>query len=404
MHVSHRMKGFLFLMVLAGAPLIAFGSDAAGGIIRSAVTAIDSHYLYARPNALWDKAKDRLLHATYKTSAEVYQALVQQIATVGDSELNVLSKRQLLELQKDVAGDRAGIGLVDFSIDTDSSGNARIVTPIFGTPSAEAGVQAGDIIESVNGRATRAMTHEQVIDELRRKSPAGIVALNLQRGQRRFRLLVHAMDTKLAPVQVEAVSSSSGGVFGYIRIVQFTPESGQEVRLAVSNFERDSVGGYILDLRNNPGGLLDAAAAAASAFTPGPFGFSVHVDGKPKEIVSTDPVLATKPIIVLINNGTASAAEVLTAALMDHSRATVVGATSHGRGQAQTYYPLTEGYGIALPSALVQSPRGKAFNGSGLKPDIELSQNPPTLHTVATKEDAAFVLAVETLSSRHHEE
>jgi carboxyl-terminal processing protease len=397
--VLHRVISCWLFVALAGTPALTLASgEAPDEIIRTAIAAVDSHYLYSRSNPQWDKAKEHLLRATYKTSGEVYRALDREIATLGDSELNVLSTRQLAELQEDVAGEGTGIGLVAFAIDSDRSGYARIVTPIFGTPAAEAGVRAGDIIERVNGRLTNAMTHEQVIDELRGESAAGDIALNLRRGQRRIRLMLHATQAKLTPVHVEAVKRQ-GRVIGYIRIVQFTPESGQQVRLAVAKFERDSVSAYIIDLRNNPGGLLDAAVAAASAFTHGPYGVSIQLDGEPRRLESKEPVLTSRPISVLTNRGTASAAEVLTAALSDNARATVVGATSYGRAQAQTYYPLTDGYGIALPSARVQGPMRKGIEGSGRKPDVEIVEDPPTLRTVATQDDAAFVRALDILNA-----
>jgi carboxyl-terminal processing protease len=397
MFMLHRVIAVFLLVALAQIPVMVSASDPApDAIIQSAVSAIDSQYLYARTNTLWDKAKRHLLGTTYKTSADVYQALVHELAAVEDSELNVLTKRQLAELQRDVAGKRVGIGLVDYSIDRDPSGEARIVTPIFGTPSAEAGAEAGDIIERVNGRPTRAMTHEEVIAELRRKSAGGEMALSLRRGQRRFQLMIHATDAEVVPVHVEIVKSGSA-VIGYIRIVQFTPESGLQVRRAVSKFESDSVDAYILDVRNNPGGQLVAAVAAASAFTHGPYGLAVNVTGNAQPLEGTEPVLTQKPVVVLINKGTASAAEVLTGALRDNAKATVVGATSYGRGQGQTYSPLTQDFGITLPVVLLQTPIGTRLTGSGLKPEIEVTQSPPTLRTVATQEDASFARAIEIL-------
>lgn len=399
MPVIHRAAVFLLFVFLAGLRTTALGSEETPDqIIRSAVNAIDAHYLYARSNTMWAAAKGRLLQASYKGADEACQALIHELATLGDSELNVVSKSQLAELQKDTTGERIGIGLVDFSIDRDPSGEARIVTPIFGTPSVESGVQAGDILEAVNGRATKAMVHEEVVDELRRQTPSG-TELTLRRAKTRVQLVIHATEAKLDAVHLETMMRG-GRKIGYIRIAQFTPEAGQHVRLAVSQFESESVTAYILDLRNNPGGLLSSAVTAASAFTSGTLGFAVHLDGMPEPINSTEAVLTKKPVVVLINRGTASAAEVLTAALQDHARATIVGTPSYGRGQSQRYYPLTEGYGMIVPSALIHTPAGKEFKGKGLIPDVAVSQDSVTLRTVATKQDAMFARAVTLLGQR----
>src|ERR1700760_4409443 len=112
-------------------------------IVRSAVAAVDGEYLYARSNASWDKAKAHLLQHGYATAAAAYQALTRELSTLGDSELNLLSGQQFANLQRDAAGDWNGIGLVDFSIDADAHGTPRIVTPIVGTPLAEAGARPG---------------------------------------------------------------------------------------------------------------------------------------------------------------------------------------------------------------------------------------------------------------------
>jgi carboxyl-terminal processing protease len=397
--VIHRVAVFLVCLFVAGLRSVALASDEnPDEIIRSAVSAIDGHYLYAQSNAMWAAAKARMLQAKYKDSDEAYQALIHELSTLGDSELNVISKSQLAELQKDTSGERIGIGLVDFSIDRDPGGKPRIVTPIFGTPSAESGVQPGDIIEAVNGKTTESMLHEEVVEELRRQTPSG-TELELRRGKTHIRLLVHAKEAKLDAVQVET-KMNAGRKIGYIRIVQFTPEAGQQVRIAVSRFERESITAYILDLRNNPGGLLTSAVAAANAFTGGTLGFAVHLDGKPEPIDTTEPVLTKNPVIVLMNCGTASAAEVLAAALQSHARATIVGTPSYGRGQSQRYYPLTEGYGLVVPSAVMQTPAGKEFKGEGLVPDVRVSQDSVTLRTAATERDALFVRALAVLTQR----
>jgi len=374
------------------------GDEEPDEIIRSAVKIIEDHYLFARSNTFWNAAKERLLKGGYKDQEGACRGLSRELATLGDSELNVVSKAQLAELQKETAGQRMGIGLIDFSIDHDPSGEARIVAPIFGTPSAELAARPGDIIEAVNGKPTKGMTHEEVLGELRRARPNG-TELKLRRGDVLLGLIVHSTQVKLDAVHAESVTRR-GKKIGYIRVAQFTPEAGQQMRLAVSRLESESVDAYILDLRNNPGGLINSAVAAASAFASGTLGFTVHVDGNPEPIESTERELTKTPVIILINRGTASAAEVLTAALQDIRRGTIIGMPSYGRAQAQRYYPLTEGCGMTVPSAVIRTRSGKEFGGRGLMPDIAVPQDSVSSHTVATEQDALFARAVATLAQK----
>jgi carboxyl-terminal processing protease len=368
-------------------------------IVRSAVAAVDNEYLHARSNASWDKAKAHLLQQGYPTPAAAYQALSRQFATLGDSELNLLSGPQFANLQRDAAGDWNGIGLVDFSIDADSRGTPRIVTPIAGTPLAEAGAKPGDLVERIDDRPTQGMGHEEFIDALRAGAARGNTHLGLRRGHKHLALVVPTMKSKFQAVTTQELKVAFGK-YGYIRIAQFTPDAGQEVRRAVSEFEAAGVAAYILDVRNNPGGLLDAAIAAAGAFTQGPMGFTQGVEGKPQPLEATEPVLTGKPVFILINRGTASAAEVMTAAIQGHHRGTVVGETSYGRGQAQTYHPISDDYGIVIPVAIVQSPTHKSLKGEGIEPDVEQVAETPTLKFLATSHDVVFARAMQIITDR----
>jgi carboxyl-terminal processing protease len=343
-----------------------------------------------------------LLRQRYPTATAAYNALTREFATLGDSELNVLSAQQFANLQKDAAGDWNGIGLIDFSIDVDSHGTPRIVTPIAGTPLAEAGAKPGDLVESIDDRPTQGMAHEEFIDALRADAIRGKTRLGLERGDKPLALVVPTMEVRFKAVATQEINIALGK-YGYIRVAQFTPDSGQEVRKAVSAFESSGVTAYILDVRNNPGGLLDAAITAASAFTPGPLGFTQTVSGKTEPLEATEPVLTDKPVVILINRGTASAAEVMTAAIQGQHRGTVVGETSYGRGQAQTYHPLSDDYGIVIPVAILQSPTHKTFKGEGIKPDVEQIAEMPTLKIVTTSDDVVFARAIEVIANRPKE-
>jgi carboxyl-terminal processing protease len=165
---------------------------------------------------------------------------------------------------------------------------------------------------------------------------------------------------------------------GYLAIHLFTPEAGNKVREAVASLAADGVNGCIVDLRNNPGGYVDAMAVAGSAFTNDVLGWKVRRDGTREPIHSVTGPSAKMRLVVLINEGTASAAEELAAALRDTTGARLVGGKTYGRGQIQTYVKLNDTDGIVIPAASIESPHGFHFNrGNGLSPDVVVSPAVP---------------------------
>lgn len=368
-----------------------------GSTVRSAVTAIDQNYLRARTNPAWKEAKRKLLAGEYESASQAYQALAAELARVHDPELYLVNADEFRARQEELDAERVGTGLPAFAIDRDKkTGDARVVTPLGDSPAARAGIRPRDLIVSINGRPTRSMSHQQVINALGVQA-TGKVQLVIRRGKRRRRVTLDPSERPFNAVQYSR--RFIGGVtIGYIRVLLFTPNAGEQVQEAVERLQREGVGGYVLDLRNNPGGLLSSAERTASVFTAGVLGTEVRGRGQAKRLLTHRAPVTGKPLIVLINGGTASAAEVLASGLRDLHRAVLVGTPTFGRGQTQKYLPLSDGYGVMVPTAEIHTLHGRPLKRKGIRPDLKVGRNFVPEQEIATRRDAQFRQAVAVLT------
>lgn len=331
--------------------------------------AIDHNYLYADSDA-WKGLRPTLLANAKAT----IPTLDRELAALHDADLRIINSDQIATLQAETAGKEHGIGLVDFSVAVEpKTDEPKVVTALVGSPAFKAGLRPGDVIEQVNGRATRGLMHEEVMSMLRGES--GTLKLALRRDGKQVSMEV-PMDVWDESAVVSHHFAARRKQLGYVEIRLFTPDSGTLTRKAVEALASLGIDDCIVDLRNNPGGYLDAMALAGSAFTDQTLGWKVRRDGTKEPIRSQGTPFKPMHIVVLINEGTASAAEILAAGLHDSIGAQLVGAKTYGRGQIQTYVALSENAGIVIPTASAESVRGIRFNnGVGLVPDIVVSSS-----------------------------
>ena len=362
-------------------------------ITKTIVSAIDERYLYADSNPAWKTARIRILDAQNSDNKSAYGLIAAELTKLRDSELHLVTPAESAAIEQEGKGTALGTGLIDFGIDVvPETGEARVVTPLVGSPAATEGVRPRDVIVSINGEPTSTLDHEQVADFLRQNT----ADLVLRRRNKTLHVHIQRSDDPLSAVVAETKATRRGKI-AYIRIAQFTPNSGDTVRAKVQGFESDQPQGYILDLRNNPGGFLGAAGTVAGVFTSGTLGAKVRRNGAVEPITTSSESLTKAPVVLLVNEGTASAAEFLAGALQDLRRARVVGAPTYGRGQAQIYVPVADNYGLVIPSALIRTPSGKLFKGIGLQPDLLVSSQPVAEADLGTSRDRQFQAAVAVL-------
>jgi carboxyl-terminal processing protease len=304
------------------------------------------------------------------TDDKLVEAAISGMLTSLDPHSSYLNEQEYQELQEQTEGEFGGVGAEI----TQENGRVRIVSPIDDTPASRAGLMPGDTIFRVDGQPTAELSLAEVVSRLR-GAPRSDVKLTVQREGREPFELTLTRDV----IRVQAVKSQllDDGI-GYVRIASFSEQTDAELHAALDRLTRQAghvLAGLVLDLRNDPGGLLDQAVAVAGDFLDG--GEVVSTRGRRGDDHQTyraEPEgdrLRGVPIVVLINAGTASAAEIVAGALQDHKRALLLGSKSFGKGSVQTIMPLPGGRGaIRLTTARYYTPSGRSIQGKGIDPDI----------------------------------
>ncbi|MCY1397394.1 putative carboxyl-terminal-processing protease, deltaproteobacterial [compost metagenome] len=283
-----------------------------------------------------------------------------------------LDPEEFAELQESTSGEFGGLGV---EVGTED-GFIKVVSPIDDTPAARAGIQPGDLIVKIDGKPTKGQSMNEAVDSMRGKPGSPIVLTIVRGGGRPF-----DVELKRAIIKVKSVKSQIlEPNYGYLRITQFQVNSGEEVVKALGKLRKDNNGklkGMVLDLRNNPGGVLQSAVEVADSFLTK--GLIVYTKGRiaNSELrFSADPSDPSEgvPVVVLINGGSASAAEIVAGALQDQKRAIVMGTDSFGKGSVQTVLPLNNDRALKLTTALYYTPNGRSIQAQGIVPDIEVER------------------------------
>jgi carboxyl-terminal processing protease len=249
----------------------------------------------------------------------------------------------------------------------------RVISPIDDTPASRAGVQAGDLIVEIDGKPVMGMALSDAVDKMRGKPGSEILLTIVRKGAKapiKLRLIRDVIQVQSVKWHVE------GGNVGYIRITSFNAQTSPGLNKAFSDIKKtagDKLIGYVLDLRNNPGGLLDEAISVSDAFLDK--GEIVSTRGRNADDLRRDNATAGddaegKPVVVLINGGSASASEIVAGALQDHKRAIVMGTQSFGKGSVQTLFNVPGGGSIRLTTARYYTPSGKSIQSKGITPDL----------------------------------
>ncbi len=290
-----------------------------------------------------------------------------------DPHSSYLDHEQFKELQVGTSGEFGGLGIEVGMED----GFVKVIAPIDDTPAQRAGVQAGDLIIRLDDTPVKGLTLNDAVKIMRGK-PGTVLKLTVVREGVEKPLKI---DIERAIIKVRSVKSRMlEGNFGYVRISQFQSKTAENMVDAIDKLKKEAGGtlkGMVLDLRNNPGGVLNGAVAVSDAFLKK--GLIVYTEGRVNDSklrfnATPDDILDNAPIVVLVNQGSASASEIVSGALQDHHRAIIVGTQTFGKGSVQTILPLSNGTAVKLTTARYYTPSGRSIQAEGIVPDIELDQ------------------------------
>jgi carboxyl-terminal processing protease len=309
---------------------------------------------------------------------KLIEAAINGMLSSLDPHSSYMDAKSFRDMQVQTRGEFGGLGIEV----TQEDGLIKVVTPIDDTPASKAGVLSGDIISAIDGEAVMGMTLNQAVDKMR-GAPNTSVTLKILRGPKK-----DPKDIKLtrAVIQIKSVRSHvEDNDIGYIRITQFNEQTADGVRAAILKFQSDVPGdkfkGYILDLRNNPGGLLDQSIAVVNDFID--HGEIVSTRGRNADETMRynarpGDLSKNKPMIILINGGSASASEIVAGALQDHKRGIILGTRSFGKGSVQTIIPLGQNNGaLRLTTARYYTPSGRSIQAKGIDPDVQVLEDVP---------------------------
>jgi carboxyl-terminal processing protease len=286
-----------------------------------------------------------------------------------DPHSSYMDASQYRDMQAEMADHFGGIGLEV----TQDQGMVKVISPIDGTPAARAGLRPGDLILSLDGKTLEGLSLTDAVHRLR--GPAGSqLKLTVARQGEKAPIIVSLTREVIHP---QIVHSRTFGDIGYVRLSEFDENAGDLVSQAINSLQQQSGGhlrGIVLDLRDNPGGLLDQAVAVADDFLSNGEIVSTHGRHEQDDNVwyarSGDDIAANLPVVVLVNNGTASAAEIVSGALQDNGRAAILGTRSFGKGSVQTIIPLPGEGAMRLTTARYYTPSGRSIQGLGITPDV----------------------------------
>ncbi|MCR9139843.1 MAG: S41 family peptidase [Alphaproteobacteria bacterium] len=320
----------------------------------------------------------RAQYVTPPEESDLVENAINGMLTSLDPHSSFLNAKDADEMRTQTRGEFGGLG-IEVTLDTDSE-LVKVITPIDDTPASRAGVLAGDLISEIDGEPVRGLNLTQAVEKMRGPVGSSIDLTVLREGAD---APIDIVITR-AIIKVKAVKFRVEDDIGYIRVISFTEKTYDDLQDAIDSIEGEvpdeKLKGFILDLRLNPGGLLDQAINVSDAFLDR--GEIVSTRGRnPEETrrYNSRPGDLTdgKPIVVLVNGGSASASEIVAGALQDHKRATVVGTRSFGKGSVQTIIPLGENGALRLTTALYYTPSGKSIQGTGISPDITVQQPLP---------------------------
>ncbi|VEP14554.1 Carboxyl-terminal-processing protease [Hyella patelloides LEGE 07179] len=346
----------------------------------------------------WWLLRQKLVKKPMKNRDEAYDAIDEMLATLDDPFTRLLRPEQYRSLQVSTSGELSGVGL-QINVDPQTQ-LVQVISPLAGSPAALAGIESRDYILEIDGIDTKNLTLDEAAATMRGKIGTE-VSLRVQKHEdesvQNVRLIRDRIE--LNPVYAKLDRKNQ---IGYVRLTQFSANAAQEIAHSVVKLEQEGAKSYILDLRNNPGGLLQSGVEVARLWLDqGTIVYTVNRQGTLGSFDSNEALLSDAPLVVLVNSGTASSSEILAGALQDNGRASLVGEKTFGKGLIQSLFELPNGAGIAVTVAKYETPSHKDINKLGIEPDRVIKQEAPILYTeIGTEKDVQYKAAVEMLTNQ----
>lgn len=380
----------------------AFFQESPKELIDEVWQLIDRNYVDGTFNQVdWRAVRQQYLGRAYTNREQAYDAIREMLELLDDPYTRFMDPQEFRNMQIDTSGELTGVGI---QLAQDEETNELIVVaPIEDTPAFDAGIMARDVIVSIDGQSTEGMDTNAAVNLIR--GPVGTeVNLTIRRGDQEMDFQLQRALIEIHPVRY-SVQQQNGEQVGYIRLNQFSANASEEMRDAIQDLEAQGVSGYVLDLRINPGGLLYASIDIARMWLDeGIIVSTVSRQGMAEQEVANGTALTDKPLVVLVDGGSASASEILSGALQDNSRAVLVGTRTFGKGLVQSVRGLGDGSGLAVTVAKYLTPNNRDINEQGIEPNIvvELTEEQRqelfgVSNKIGTDEDLQYRTALQEL-------
>ncbi len=346
----------------------------------------------------WWAIREKYLKQPLPNREASYTAIQQMIAGLDDPFTRLLKPDQYRSLQTSTSGELTGVGL-QIALDPETK-RLRVIAPVEGSPAAKSGIRPADSILMIDGVSTEGLSLDDAAERMRGQIGSQ-VTLTISRKDEEVSEISLVRDLiELNPVYAELRPQSNGKKIAYLRLSQFNANATAEVAHAITRLENQGADSYILDLRNNPGGLLQAGIDIAKLWVDkGTIVYTVNRQGTMGSFEAMGDALTKDPLVVLVNQGTASASEILAGALKDNGRAIILGEKTFGKGLIQSLFDLSDGAGLAVTVAKYETPSHKDINKLGIVPDQVVPLDPITLDQIGTLSDRQYQAAIVAIES-----
>lgn len=413
-HKKSLLRNFILTLVTTGGLITFVNSvgvkaemtDSPKAVVDEVWQLVNNEFVDRNFNELdWQSKREELLKGDYKNNEDAYKAISKALKELGDPYTRFLPPEQFKQLSNQTSGEVSGIG-IRIAIDKRTQ-DVIIVETIKNSPAMEAGLQEGDRIVKIDGKPTALMDIEQASEAIQGELGSE-VKLQIVRSNK------PAFDTVITRQQIEVASvdfslkKEAGLNIGYIKLDEFSSHAAEQMKEAIENLHDQDASAFVLDLRGNPGGLLFASVDIARMWlTEGEIVDIVDRQGGHQSFEANNSAITDLPLVILVDNNSASASEILAGALKENRRAILVGTNTYGKGTVQSVHSLSDGSGLAVTISRYFPPSGININHKGIEPDIVqnitneqvvILRQDPSL--VATPADPQYLRAITVLKTK----